>query len=705
MIKGLRGVDSFRSSSDVTGERSFEQLRADYNQFLKVYELPTQLYRLLRKRQETSPYYLRRNLTYMRKDGNKKQKRKNFRVNDMLTQLQENEEQTPPAGNFHFTFEAFHSPAGKKEKELTLEPILVRISQRSGRSKQRGAYSAKEVKLAPRKVQRRSGYNDENDDDDGAETGDDGNDGTEGTFSCDVSIPYASLLDVERVDNALGALHSYVLRVRVTLGKEEPVQKETEQIKTDYDDLQWDSIDSEQSSFHSDDDKDKDKDKTSTTDYPKRFDVHFVLYDATRDFVCEEGDYELCANRVKSFGSFPLKTIAQRRRAKWDDCSQAGPVIRKRLGSNMALKEYLKFSFAWDGCHPIHVFSPRRYCKRARHAKIGKTKSENVTSKGSALSSSSSSSSSLSCGLGFGAVATKRRHRSVVVQNGGGGGGGVDALPSPEQIMFRYLYDGNARQQTEVISDLACCWCRVKCPTLCGLLKHLQLCHPRFLFTYTPQPKVGQIDVRLNECYGAENDDGDVVQRERVLPSRRHFPRKRKSSTSVLVSSKNKRLRFDDLTEFMVKEPSDGGAAVGLSPQIKTDRVYYHSTTSMPLSSESDVDSEIEIDPPWMRANMKMMINEFTDVNDAEKEMMKLWNLHVMRINPFADAHMASICRQFVEKYGRDVVEKNLVGNFIFHLANLSNYQLISPTCVSECMRTVRRIQASGIREDVPSRE
>ena len=73
--------------------------------------------------------------------------------------------------------------------------------------------------------------------------------------------------------------------------------------------------------------------------------------------------------------------------------------------------------------------------------------------------------------------------------------------------------------------------------------------------------------------------------------------------------------------------------------------------------------------------------------------------------SPFADAHMASICRQFVEKYGRDVVEKNLVGNFIFHLANLSNYQLISPTCVSECMRTVRRIQASGIREDVPSRE
>jgi polycomb protein SUZ12 len=44
-----------------------------------------------------------------------------------------------------------------------------------------------------------------------------------------------------------------------------------------------------------------------------------------------------------------------------------------------------------------------------------------------------------------------------------------------------------------------------------------------------------------------------------------------------------------------------------------------------------DVDSEDESDPIWLRKKTAMMIDEFTDVNDGEKEIMKMWNLHVMR--------------------------------------------------------------------------
>ena len=44
-----------------------------------------------------------------------------------------------------------------------------------------------------------------------------------------------------------------------------------------------------------------------------------------------------------------------------------------------------------------------------------------------------------------------------------------------------------------------------------------------------------------------------------------------------------------------------------------------------------EVDSEDETDPRWLQKKTTMMIDEFTDVNEGEKELMKMWNLHVMR--------------------------------------------------------------------------
>ena len=46
---------------------------------------------------------------------------------------------------------------------------------------------------------------------------------------------------------------------------------------------------------------------------------------------------------------------------------------------------------------------------------------------------------------------------------------------------------------------------------------------------------------------------------------------------------------------------------------------------------ELDEDSEGEHDSLWMRSKTVTMIDDFSDVNEGEKEIMKLWNVHVMR--------------------------------------------------------------------------
>lgn len=54
--------------------------------------------------------------------------------------------------------------------------------------------------------------------------------------------------------------------------------------------------------------------------------------------------------------------------------------------------------------------------------------------------------------------------------------------------------------------------------------------------------------------------------------------------------------------------------------------------TCLPIQPhELDEDSEGEHDSEWVRHKTQMMIDEFSDVNEGEKELMKMWNLHVMK--------------------------------------------------------------------------
>lgn len=61
-------------------------------------------------------------------------------------------------------------------------------------------------------------------------------------------------------------------------------------------------------------------------------------------------------------------------------------------------------------------------------------------------------------------------------------------------------------------------------------------------------------------------------------------------------------------------------------------RVYFHSVTCLPVHpKELDVDSEDESDPLWLQQKTSQMIDEFTDVNEGEKEFIKMWDLHLMK--------------------------------------------------------------------------
>jgi len=70
-------------------------------------------------------------------------------------------------------------------------------------------------------------------------------------------------------------------------------------------------------------------------------------------------------------------------------------------------------------------------------------------------------------------VSTSTKHDMTSVQS-----------KRPKRIFYQFLFNNNARQQTEARDDLACPWCFIMCPHLFALLSHLRCCHARFNFTY-----------------------------------------------------------------------------------------------------------------------------------------------------------------------------------------------------------------------------
>ena len=85
-----------------------------------------------------------------------------------------------------------------------------------------------------------------------------------------------------------------------------------------------------------------------------------------------------------------------------------------------------------------------------------------------------------------------------------------------------------------------------------------------------------------------------------------------------------------------------------------------------------------------------MMIDEFTDVNEGEKELMKMWNLHVLKYNYVGDCQMPLGLQMFLEAHGPEILERNLYRTFVLHLCNLYDFGIVAPATV---LRTVTLLQ------------
>lgn len=271
---------------------------------------------------------------------------------------------------------------------------------------------------------------------------------------------------------------------------------------------------------------------------------------------------------------------------------------------------------------------------------------------------------------------------------------------NPPRIIYQFLYNNNTRQQTEAREDLHCPWCSINCKQLYPLLKHLKLSHPRFLFTYVPMSDGARIDVSVSELYDSTyvGNPHDLINQPPGSAFSRFGPVQRTSITNILVC-KPKRTQ-PSLSEFLEIEENDlNGPYDGQRPYVSGhNRLYHYSTTCLPMPPHAILQESTEdlVDPNWLLTKMCQMIDEFSDVNEGEKEFMKMWNIHVQHYTFVGDCQIPFAIKLFIEEKGKEMIEKGLYKNFMCHICNLFEFGVLAPGGVFAAISQLQQFMAES---------
>ncbi|XP_034439651.1 polycomb protein suz12-B isoform X2 [Hippoglossus hippoglossus] len=620
-----------------------EQIQADRELFLQAFEKPTQIYRFLRTRNLIAPIFLHRTLTFMsHRNGRTNAKRKTFKVDDMLQIVEKMKgEQDSPSLSSHLqlTFTGFFHKDEKPSQVSENEQNSVSLEVLLVKVCHK---KRKDVSCPIKQVPTGKKQVPLNPDSNQTKPG-----------------SYPSLLvssnEFEPSNSHMVKSYSLLFRVSRT-GRRETNGLVNGEANENIDVTDTPSRKKRTSSHR--------EDGETTETYV----AQMTVFDKNRRLQLLDGEYEVSMQGMED-------SPVSKKQATWETILDG-----KRLPPFETFSQgpTLQFTLRWTGDASGKSTAPVAKPLATRNSDSSTPMETRTSNHRAALMMKES-------------VSTDIQTRKEQVQC------------DPRQklrIFYQFLYNNNTRQQTEARDDLHCPWCTLNCSKLYSLLKHLKLSHSRFIFNYVPDPKGARIDVSINECY-----DGSYVGNPQDIHSQpgfafsRNGPVKRTAVTHILVC-RPKRTK-PSLSEFL--ETEDGELEQQRTYVSGHNRLYFHSDSCMPLRpQEMDVDSEDERDPEWLREKTATQLDEFTDVNEGEKEVMKLWNLHVMKhgyvvSNFIADNQMNQAIMVFVDSRGAHIIRRNLCRNFLLHLVSMHDFNLVSTATIDRAMAHLRQIQ-----EDLP---
>lgn len=610
-----------------------DQIQAEHELFLQAFEKPTQIYRYLRTRNMISPVFLHRTLTYMKhRMSRNNKKRSDFKIDSMLSEKVNKSclDKTTLLGDYMtLMFLGFYDKTLCEDMKCDdIVRVQTILLKISHKKRKDSSAALMEVNFGTSDVMVNPSGSDENE------------------KIPAISIPVDSFKPLGAPLN-----RSYILVLRVeTLPKYSVVMENDEEPNSK-------------------------RPKPNT----KIYGSELVIFDKHSRCLLAEGEYELALQEIVP----TVKNNSPKKYSTWE-----------MLPDETSLEIFEKPD------NPFDVFSKcptLKFCLKwttelcsgfvDRPKPVIKSPDSPITANGHQADNGADMNDNL-----------KHNNNTIApIRNGlkesSANAATMVPVKSEEQflIIYQFIYNNNSRQQTEPCDDLHCPWCSLNCITLYSLLKHLKLCHARFTFTYVPMPNNGaRIDVAINDMYDGSytGSPHDLVGPATGCAFARAGPVRRTSVTNLLVC--RPRRQKPSLSEFLELDENELN---NQRPYITGhNRLYHHTETCLPVHpKELDVDSEGEGDPLWLQQKTMQMIDEFTDVNEGEKELMKMWNLHVMKHGYVGDCQLPLACDMFLDMRGRDLLQKNLYRNFVLHMCSLFDYGLVSPEVI---YKTIQKLQS-----------
>ncbi|XP_033944240.1 polycomb protein suz12-B-like [Pseudochaenichthys georgianus] len=626
------------SSMAVAKKPSMQHIQADHELFLQAFEKPTQIYRFLRTRNLIAPIFLHRTLTYMsHRNSRNNVKRKSSKVDNLLFKVEKmrGEQETHSlASNLQLTFTGFFHKAGKSsqdsENEQNSVSLEVLLVKVCHKKRKDVSCPVKQVPTGKKQVPLNP-------------------DTSAGVSPKPGSVPSLLVPSSEFEPSNSHMVKSYSLLFRVS----RPGAPRT----------QINGLANGENNHHSRDFTEemsnrKRRSSSLREEGETTFVAQMTVFDKNRRLQLLDGEYEVSMQEME-------ECPVNKKRATWEtilDGKRMPPFESFSQGPT------LQFTLRWTSDASDRSTAPVAKPLATRNSETNQEPRP----------SSLRATHTLAVKESINADVQTRREL-------------ISAEPRQKlRIFYQFQYNHNTRQQTEARDDLHCPWCTLNCRKLYSLIKHLKLSHSRFNFNYVPHPKGAKVEVSINECYdGSYAGNPQDIHSQPGFAFSRNGPVKRTAVTHVVVC-RPKRTKAS-LSEFL--EPEDGDQE---PPVISGhNRLYFHSDSCVPLRpQEMEVDSEDERDPDWLREKTVKQMEEFTDVNEGEKEIMKLWNLHVMKNGFIADNQMNESCLVFADHHGAHIVKNNLFRNFLLHLISMHDFNLVTTQTIDQAMARLRLLQS-----------
>lgn len=120
---------------------------------------------------------------------------------------------------------------------------------------------------------------------------------------------------------------------------------------------------------------------------------------------------------------------------------------------------------------------------------------------------------------------------------------------------------------------------------------------------------------------------------------------------------------------------------------------YYHSGPGQALTvEETAYDSDAEMVPESNAFALQMRntgLDEFIDLTQQEKILMKLWNTHLSACPPYGDRLLPLVCRRFVDQFADVIVRQKLRHNLLLHFVTIWDFGLLLAEEVVEYMQVI----------------